>query len=483
MRKIILLLLAIVGMHAMASAQTTLRFRADGTFKVLQFSDIHWDEKNKEMCRKNAMNMAAVLSREQPDLVVLNGDIVTQHPAKEGWASIMRIMEDSKVDFVVNMGNHDPEVAQRSEIYSWLSASKYYQGITAVDSKGNMDTQLLPIYSSKSDDRIAALIYCLDSGDYSSDQMISHYAWIKFHQIAWYRAESEKYTKLNGGTPLPALMFFHIPTPEFVEVQNDPKTFKPSPSKEGVASSAVNSGIFASVLEMKDVMCITSGHDHDNDFIGQNRGVALSYGRVGGYGAYGDLERGARVFRLYEGARSFDSWIATADKEGGLYYYPSGINSVEEDSMTYLPPFQSTVREHGVSYTYYEGQFKNTADIASGKVIKRGKIPYFSIQEANQKDHFAFEFRAIIRIPQRGVYQFYTYSDDGSVLIIDNQVVVDNDGGHSARRRTGKVALEAGLHELQLLYFEDYMGESLEVGVSARHLPEQPLPAEWLFVQ
>ena len=62
-----------------------------------------------------------------------------------------------------------------------------------------------------------------------------------------------------------------------------------------------------------------------------------------------------------------------------------------------------------------------------------------SIQEAPAKDHFAYEFRTLINIPEKGVYRFYTYSDDGSKLFIDGKAIVDNDGSHNARIAKGKV--------------------------------------------
>ena len=43
-----------------------------------------------------------------------------------------------------------------------------------------------------------------------------------------------------------------------------------------------------------------------------------------------------------------------------------------------------------------------------------------------------------MKIPERGVYRFYTFSDDGSKLYIDGKLIVDNDGGHSGRRAEGK---------------------------------------------
>ncbi len=49
--------------------------------------------------------------------------------------------------------------------------------------------------------------------------------------------------------------------------------------------------MFASFLDMRDVMGVFVGHDHDNDFIGIDKGIALGYGRVTGADAYGELTR------------------------------------------------------------------------------------------------------------------------------------------------------------------------------------------------
>ena len=166
----------------------------------------------------------------------------------------------------------------------------------------------------------------------------------------------------------------------------------------------------------------------------------------------------------------------------GIYYFPSGLNSIEEEEATYLPALKSKAGSQGVAYSYYEGKFKRTSDITEHERVHSGTLPYFSIKEFAPRDHFAYKYRTIINIPERGIYRFYTYSDDGSVLSIDGQTVVDNDSGHSARRAEGKIALEKGLHLLEVSYFENYMGEELEVGFSSKTLTERPLPREILFL-
>lgn len=62
-----------------------------------------------------------------------------------------------------------------------------------------------------------------------------------------------------------------------------------------VCAADINSGLFASFAECKDVMGVFVRSMTDNDFIGQEKAICLAYGRVTGTDAYGGLVRGGRV--------------------------------------------------------------------------------------------------------------------------------------------------------------------------------------------
>ena len=478
MNKKYLLLLLITLFPLLLSAQSKFNFK-DGKFVVAQFTDLHWMP-NSEKCAETAASVRAVLAAEHPDLAVLSGDVVTYDPAMEGWKQIVSIFEEAKVPFVVTMGNHDAEYLTKDEMYDFLLKSPYYAGAKGPKEIMGCGNCIIPLYGSTIKDKVEALFYCIDSNDYHANKLYGAYDWIHFNQVQWYRQQSAKFTEANGGKPLPALAFFHIPLPEYKEIVGDGKTY--GSAKEGIAGSAINSGMFASFIEAQDVMGVFVGHDHDNDFIGIHKDIALGFGRVTGADAYGSLQRGARIIKLYEGKRKFDSWIATPAGREATYYYPSGLNSEEEQNMTYEPALKTSAKKQGVAYTYYEGKCKRVADIASCTKVKEGTMKNISIKEAPVTDHFAYDFRALVNIPERGVYRFYTFSDDGSMLYINGKLVVNNDGGHSGRRAEGKIALEKGLHELHLLYFEDYMGQELEVGFSGRDILDTPLTDEMLFL-
>lgn len=460
-----------------AYAQKSVAFK-EGKLKIVQLTDIHWDPQSKN-CAQTAQTIEAVLALEKPDIAMLTGDVVTEKPGPEGWKAIIALLEKAQVPFTVMMGNHDAEVMSKREIYDLLAQSPYFIGEKGPETIHGCGNYVVPVYGADHK-TTKALLYCIDSNDYPESKDYGTYDWIHFDQVAWYRQTSARFTKENGGNPLPALAFFHIALPEYDAIPNNGTML--GEKNEGSGASKINSGLFASFIEMGDVMGTFVGHDHDNDFIGTHYQIALAYGRVTGTDAYGDLERGMRVIELKENERSFDTWVRTPSKKGDIFYYPSGLTSLDEEQMSYLPATTTKAGKPGVAYTYYEGKFKSTADVLKAKPVKEGTFRNFSIKEAAADDHFGYQFRSQINIPEKGVYKFHIYSDDGARLFIDGQEVIDNDGSHSAGEATGKVALEKGFHEICVIYFEDYMGQALEIGITGKNLPKQVLPDGMLFL-
>ena len=136
----------------------------------------------------------------------------------------------------------------------------------------------------------------------------------------------------------------------------------------------------------------------------------------------------------------------------------------------------------GLQYAYYEGQFKDIPAFDQLTPVKQGIAHHFDLKAiAAQEDHYAILFEGLIDIPEEDVYTFYTYSDDGSKLFIDDQLVVNNAGSHSARKRTGFIPLQKGLHTIRIAYFEDYDGQTLQVGYRTNKRSERVLSFDQLF--
>ena len=458
-----------------------LRFH-DGKFKIAQLTDIHYSATDKR-CVHNADTIVAVLERERPDLVIMTGDVVTGRPAAEGWKYIMDMMAKVNIPYAVTMGNHDAEQMERDSIFDILATDPLFIGEKGPGNLKGCGTYALPILGSQSD-KVSAVIYCLDSNDYPTEPTLGDYGWIEHEKISWYRQTSAHYTSLNGGEPLPALAFFHIATPEFRLVDKAPNMYGCNKEGSGVGAPELNSGMLTSCIDMGDVMGMFVGHDHDNDYIGLHYGIALAYGRVSGLGAYGDLPRGARIIELTEGKHEFNTWITTPAGTELKYHYPTGITQDDVSDEAYLPASNITPKRQGVAYTYYEGMYKSMKDVpAVGKKVSEGTKSYFSLDGA-AKDHFAYDFRAYINIPERDLYIFHLANDDGAQLFIDGKLVVDNGDGHSMRRpKSGKAALEKGFHDIRVVYYENYMGQGLKVDIESRGITRQTLPENMLYVK
>lgn len=450
----------------------------NGRFRIAQFTDLHW-KPFAANCDTTAATIRYVLESERPQLAVLTGDVVCYDPATDGWRQVIDIFEQAGVPFTVTLGNHDAEYLTRDSIYTLLLESPMYvgdKGDPAIHGCGNTD-----IAVKGKDGKTGAVVYMIDSNDNPPDRKLGHYDWIHLDQIDWFRDRAAHHALRNGGKPVPGLAFFHIPLHEYAEVVNDVKTY--GERREGAgAPGAVNSGLFASAIETGALMGIFTGHDHDNDYVGMTKGVALGFGRCTGAEAYGDLVRGARIIDMYDNNRRFDTWIVTPEGREAAWHYPSGLNERDAANMKYLPAVGYKGTSHGVRYDYYEGLCKHTSHIADSMKVSEGVMTNFDITGAPAQDHFAYRFHTLIKIPERGVYRFHTFSDDGSVLRIDGVKVVDNDGGHSERRREGLVALDAGFHRLDIDYFENYMGQTLEVGITSVNTDEMPIPDEMLYL-
>lgn len=97
------------------------------------------------------------------------------------------------------------------------------------------------------------------------------------------------------------------------------------------------------------------------------------------------------------------------------------------------------------------------------------------------KANTALRFHSIIEIPEKAEYTFYTRSDDGSKLLIDGKQVVDNDGDHGVREKSGKIILKEGKHTIEVLWFNGGGDGWLDVYFESQHMPKQILPTTMLL--
>ena len=322
MKQLLIILSLVLGCLQPGLAQKpVLKFNKGGKFKIVQFTDVHYIHGNP----KSAISLERineVLDAEKPDLVLFTGDIIYGQPAEEGMRAILNLAANRKIPFGVTFGNHDNEQGlTRTQLFDIIQTIPYNltDSVAGVVGATNF---ILPLKSSDGKKDVA-ILYCLDSHSYSQIKGIGGY--IKFDQIQWYRENSEKYMKQNGGTPLPSLAFFHIALPEYNQAASDETAILVGTRKEKACAPQLNSGMFASMKEMGDILGVFVGHDHDDDYAVFWKGILLAYGRyTGGDTVYNNLTNGARVIEMTEGSTSFKTWIRLKGGEGiNTVNYPS----------------------------------------------------------------------------------------------------------------------------------------------------------------
>ncbi len=127
-----------------------------------------------------------------------------------------------------------------------------------------------------------------------------------------------------------------------------------------------------------------------------------------------------------------DIWSFTTTREGGglrgSYYHWSG-------SVPPTEPFQTLVLER-----------------------EDAQINFAWVEESPDprvdNDQFSIQWTGEVEIPFSGTWTFYTTSDDGVRLWVNDQSVVDNWTEHRAVENSGTIELVAGKYSLVMEYFE-----------------------------
>lgn len=317
-----------------------LSFDENGKFKIMQIADI---QETASVSPDTLRLIRLALEKEKPDLAVLTGDqIYGIHPsfymgnrtlkAKNTICEIIKPFEELNIPFAVTFGNHDCQVgltnAEQADIYSSCEMCIHGE-FAAEDDKG---TFRLPIYDG---DTHVFDVFLIDSNGQS---ITGEYLPVSKKQLNWYKNERE--IAKENGKYTPALVFQHIPVPEFFDVikqvkrgtggaveafRNYKGKFYVLPDEiknaggfmhESPAVPDVNSGEFSILAEKGNVLALAVGHDHINSFVAQKDNIKLIYTQCAGFNVYGPkLKRGVRLFELDKNDLSkFETHTLTYDE-------------------------------------------------------------------------------------------------------------------------------------------------------------------------
>jgi len=136
--------------------------------------------------------------------------------------------------------------------------------------------------------------------------------------------------------------------------------------------------------------------------------------------------------------------------------------------------------EKGLVFKLYNGSFTSAKEL-NGKPYSNGVIPTITIPEIAPDSTFGLEFVGIIEIKKDDIYTFYINSDDGAVLLIDNEIIVDGDIEHHGIINSGSAALMEGFHEICIRFFQNHYRKNLNVSYESKYLEKSSVSADVLF--
>jgi hexosaminidase len=164
---------------------------------------------------------------------------------------------------------------------------------------------------------------------------------------------------------------------------------------------------------------------------------------------------------------------------------PAGRRSVVYGATFLLQSYRDAVPyiadQRGLMFTVFDGKFTTTQSIEQGTQAATGNTSSFDLQQFGRVLNYGVRFDGYLKVQSDAFYQFALESDDGSVLQIDDEVVIDNDGNHASRIVTGHIPLRQGFHRLKLKYYQSEGGASLRVSSAAPGGELKPLDQSALY--
>jgi len=327
-----------------------LVFCPDGTFKVTLFSDLHFGEGEEvdwgpEQDANSTRLMTTVLEDEQPDYVVLNGDLITGENTfrENSTAYIDRIMAPliaARIPFSSVHGNHDnqanithlEEIIREQEI-----APLSYTRVAPpwVGGEGGPGNYWVPVYETSTALTPVLILWFFDSRGGFSPGLNSTPVpdWVDATVGEWIESESSRMEVAWGPAETRgALAFVHIPPHIIQDVQThlnstrnpglNADTLGEGSSQATVdPSSAGNDAPFWNALtgNVKNLHAIFSGHDHGNEWCAREptADVIFCFAKHSGYGGYDNPSwgNGVRniVFSSPNPGQAVETWIRLED--------------------------------------------------------------------------------------------------------------------------------------------------------------------------
>ena len=287
-------------------------------------------------------------------------------------------LDETGIPFTFVFGNHDDQAfsiskKEQLEIYSSHENCVAFNADDEIDGYCNHNLEI------KGEDGQTKLnVYLVDSLTATLDGTCDH---VHENQLEWYKNTRDRLKEENGEY-VPSVVFQHIPVNEIYELlmevpkgtpnsaqgyrEWDGKFFAMNPERVYVNDRSFigetpsvpeeNGGQFDVMNEKGDVFLMLFGHDHNNSFIGEYKGMKMGYTQGCGFNVYGPgKKRGVRLIDFDEcNPVDFTSTTLTVEdleefdvgnklKHGFYTYAPTSVDAVKDIAKRKVLPVAAAV--------------------------------------------------------------------------------------------------------------------------------------------
>lgn len=280
--------------------------------RILQLTDIHIGGgiTTKRQDKQALYDCELLIRKSQPDLVIITGDLVYPIPietlSRNNGVPLYEFacfMEHLGVPWAFVYGNHDTEDAAIYSSYSMnsiMSVFAYGSQPDADGSKRLLFASTQPEISGRYNQYIRVenearelerVLFLLDSNSYADGDL----DYIHDDQVDWY-AETVAALSQGRDTPVPSLLFCHIPLREyqdaFAALQNceEDAEYLFGNNYEALNCPEERGRLFDTIRALGSTEAVFCGHDHYNNMGIRYKGIDLVYGMSIDYIAYPGIQ-------------------------------------------------------------------------------------------------------------------------------------------------------------------------------------------------
>ena len=157
------------------------------------------------------------------------------------------------------------------------------------------------------------------------------------------------------------------------------------------------------------------------------------------------------------------------------------VTAVEFTKLEPRPPVTAPGAVPGLVCRYFEGRWSRVPDFGSVDPVRTAVVPSVAIPEFARPEDFALELTGYLQVPADGLYTLHLFSDDGSVLWLGEDRLIDNDGLHGNGEIAVATALRKGFHPIRIGFFQAPGDANLELWIEGSEVGRGPVPATMLF--